>query len=99
MPKNNIVETPPFTEEEKEKYSPILKLRKSDNQHFRREFQALGTDQARFMEYINMKESQAENEDASKSGAAILNGFRLSEAPQPVQPQASKVKKKRCILL
>jgi len=79
-----------FTAEEQRKYSPILKLRKADNSHFRREFKALGEEQARFLEYMNMKTLQKPD--------PILHGFRLSEAPAPEVITPDK-KKRRCTLL
>lgn len=79
-----------FTAEEKTKYSPILKLRKADNAHFRREFKALGQEQARFLDYMNMKTLQKPD--------PILHGFRLSEAAAPEVITPDK-KKRRCTLL
>lgn len=47
-----------FSEEEKRKFSPILKLQKVDNAHFRRELKALSEKQARLLDYMNMKRPQ-----------------------------------------
>lgn len=101
MPANKDVAILPFTKEEQEKYSPILKLRKANSAHFRREFTALGEEQARFMEFMDMKRTQVENEAASKTGAPILNGFRLSGEPQPIPgfSDAPRRKGRRCTLL
>jgi len=104
MPTSNTTAFPAFSDEEENQFSELLALRKADSAHFRRAFAALGEQQSRFLEYKEMKDSQAEKHAASKKEVPMLNGFYLSQQQgelkvQPNVVKARDTKRRRCTLL
>ncbi len=96
MPLNNDAPLYTFTEEEEILFSNLRTLRKSDNAHFRREFKALGDNQARFLEYLDDRER---TKPPTKEKPLILNGFILSrQSDEPMAPPLKK-DRRRCTLL